>query len=108
MSGSLLGIAIIYVKAGGDISLDELREVMLSDFTAKELDRMALDYASALTTDGGELVMSIDEAFEEICCDALGKINIFENTDRNSESYEKAAFCTPISAISQSFSAKRS
>lgn len=76
--------------AEGDISLDELREVMLSDFTAKELDQMALDYASALTTDGGELVMSIDEAFEEICCDALCKINIFENTERNSESYEKA------------------
>lgn len=76
--------------AEGDISLDELREVMLSDFTAKELDRMALDYASALTTDGGELVMSIDEAFEEICCDALGKINIFENTERNTDSYEKA------------------
>lgn len=76
--------------AEGDISLDELREVMLSDFTAKELDQMALDYASALTTDGGELVMSIDEAFEEICCDVLGKINIFENTERNSDSYEKA------------------
>lgn len=90
MTHSLLGIAIISVKDGGDISLDELREVMLSDFTAKELDQMALDYASALTTDGGELVMSIDEAFEEICCDALGKINIFENTERNSESYEKA------------------
>lgn len=76
--------------AEGDISLGELREVMLLDFTTKELDQMALDYASALTTDGGELVMSIDEAFEEICCDALCKINIFENTERNSESYEKA------------------
>ena len=76
--------------AEGDISLDELREVMLSDFTAKELDRMALDYASALTTDGGELVMSIDEAFEEICCDALGKINIFAGTKQNSASYVKA------------------
>lgn len=48
MTHSLLGIAIISVKDGGDISLDELREVMLSDFTAKELDQMALDYTQQL------------------------------------------------------------
>ena len=35
-------------------------------------------------------ILSADEAFEEICCDALGKINIFAGTKQNSESYVKA------------------
>ena len=41
---------------------------------------------------GGEYggILSPDEAFEEICCDALGRMNIFEGTDLNSESYGKA------------------
>ena len=74
----------------GDLSIDEAKELLLEDFTEKELNDMALKYAEAFTMDGGELVMSIDEAFEEICCDALGRMNIFEGTDLNSESYGKA------------------
>ena len=74
----------------GDLSIDEAKELLLEDFTEKELNDMALKYAEAFTMDGGELVMSIDEAFEEICCDALGKMNIFEGTDLNSKNYGKA------------------
>lgn len=74
----------------GDLSIDEAKELLLEDFTEKELNDMALKYAEAFTMDDGELVMSIDEAFEEICCDALGRMNIFEGTDLNSESYGKA------------------
>lgn len=74
----------------GDLSIGEAKELLLEDFTEKELNDMALKYAEAFTMDDGELVMSIDEAFEEICCDALGRMNIFEGTDLNSESYGKA------------------
>jgi hypothetical protein len=74
----------------GDLSIDEAKELLLEDFTEKELNDMALKYAEAFTMDDGELVMSIDEAFEEICCDALGRMNIFKGTDLNSESYGKA------------------
>ena len=74
----------------GDLSIGEAKELLLEDFPEKELNDMALKYAEAFTMDDGELVMSIDEAFEEICCDALGRMNIFKNTTYDSESYGKA------------------
>lgn len=50
-------------------------------FTTAELDDMAAQYASAFTTADGKCVMTAEEAFEEICCDALGGINIFAELD---------------------------
>ncbi len=69
----------------GDLSLNEAKEMLLGDFTEDELNELIEIYSSAY---GG--ILSTDEAFEEICCDALGRMNIFEGTDLNSESYGKA------------------
>lgn len=69
----------------GDLSIDEAKEMLLDDFTAGELNELIEIYSSEY---GG--ILSPDEAFEEICCDALGRMNIFEGTDLNSESYGKA------------------
>lgn len=71
--------------ARGDFTLAELRERLLKDFTDAEIDEMVEVYSNAY---GG--ILSTDEAFEEICCDALGKINIFAGTKQNSASYVKA------------------
>ncbi len=69
----------------GDLSLNEAKEMLLGDFTEDELNELIEIYNNAY---GG--ILSTEEAFEEICCDALGRMNIFEGTDLNSESYEKA------------------
>ncbi len=69
----------------GDLSIDEAREMLLGDFTEDELNELIEIYNSEY---GG--ILSTEEAFEEICCDALGRMNIFEGTDLNSESYGKA------------------
>ena len=69
----------------GDLSIDEAREMLLDEFTADEINELIEIYNSEY---GG--ILSADEAFEEICCDALGRMNIFEGTDLNSESYGKA------------------
>ena len=69
----------------GDLSIDEAREMLLDEFTADEINELVEIYNSEY---GG--ILSAEEAFEEICCDALGRMNIFEGTDLNSESYEKA------------------
>lgn len=60
----------------GDLSIDEAKEMLLDDFTANELNELIEIYSSEY---GG--ILSPDEAFEEICCDALGRMNIFEGTD---------------------------
>lgn len=69
----------------GDLSLNEAKEMLLDNFTEDELNELIEIYNNAY---GG--ILSPDEAFEEICCDALGRMNIFEGTDLNSESYGKA------------------
>ena len=69
----------------GDLSIDEAREMLLDEFTADEINELIEIYNSEY---GG--ILSAEEAFEEICCDALGRMNIFEGTDLNSESYRKA------------------
>lgn len=69
----------------GDLSLNEAKEMLLDEFTADEINELIEIYNSEY---GG--ILSPDEAFEEICCDALGRMNIFEGTDLNSESYGKA------------------
>lgn len=69
----------------GDLSIDEAREMLLDEFTADEINELIEIYNSEY---GG--ILSPDEAFEEICCDALGRMNIFEGTDLNSERYGKA------------------
>lgn len=69
----------------GDLSIDEAKEMLLGDFTEDELNELIEIYNNAY---GG--ILSTEEAFEEICCDALGRMNIFEGTDLNSESYGKA------------------
>ena len=69
----------------GDLSIDEAREMLLDEFTADEINELIEIYNSEY---GG--ILSPDEAFEEICCDALGRMNIFEGTDLNSERYRKA------------------
>lgn len=70
--------------AQGDISLDELRSAMLSDLSKKELNSAVEVYRHAY----GDTI-SEAEAFEEMCCDALGKINIFAGTEHDSASYGK-------------------
>ena len=75
----------LYRIPQGDISLDELLTAMLSDLSEKELSSAVKVYRHAY----GDTI-SEAEAFEEICCDALGRMNIFEGTDLNSESYGKA------------------
>ena len=69
----------------GDLSLNEAKEMLLDEFTADEINELIEIYNSEY---GG--ILSAEEAFEEICCDALGRMNIFEGTDLNSESYGKA------------------
>lgn len=69
----------------GDLSIDEAREMLLDEFTADEINELIEIYNSEY---GG--ILSAEEAFEEICCDALGRMNIFEGTDLNSEIYGKA------------------
>lgn len=69
----------------GDLSLNEAKEMLLGNFTEDELNELIEIYSSEY---GG--ILSPDEAFEEICCDALGRMNIFEGTDLNSEIYGKA------------------
>ena len=59
MTHSLLGIAIISVKDGGDISLDELRSAMLSALSEKELNSAVEVYRHAY----GDTI-SEAEAFE--------------------------------------------
>lgn len=54
----------------GDISLDELHSAMLSDLSEKELNSAVEVYMHAY----GDTI-SKAEAFEEMCCDALGKIS---------------------------------
>lgn len=71
----------------GDLSLNEAKEMLLDDFTEDELNELIEIYSSEY---GG--ILSAEEAFEEICCDALGRMNIFEGTDLNSESYGKAQY----------------
>ncbi len=70
--------------AQGDISLDELRSAMLSDLSEEELNSAAEVYRHAY----GDTI-SEAEAFEEMCCDALGKINIFAGTEHDSANYGK-------------------
>lgn len=70
--------------AQGDISLDELRTAMLSDLSEKELSSAVEVYRHAY----GDTI-SKAEAFEEMCCDALGKINIFAGTEHDSANYGK-------------------
>lgn len=70
--------------AQGDISLDELRSAMLSDLSEKELNSAVEVYRHAY----GDTI-SEAEAFEEMCCDALGKINIFARTKHDSANYGK-------------------
>lgn len=69
----------------GEADLSEIRSKLLESLSEPELDELIDAYASAY---GG--ILSPEEAFEEICCDAMGKMNIFEGTQLNSESYEKA------------------
>ena len=69
----------------GDADLSEIRSKLLESLSEPELDELIDAYASAY---GG--ILSSEEAFEEICCDAMGEMNIFEGTQLNSESYEKA------------------
>ena len=71
--------------AKGDFTLAELRQRLLKDFTDAEIDEMVEVYRSAYSG-----ILDAGEAFEEICCDALGKINIFAGTKQNSASYVKA------------------
>ena len=70
--------------AQGDISLDELRSAMLSDLSEEELNSAVEVYRHAY----GDTI-SEAEAFEEMCCDALGKINIFAGTEHDSANYGK-------------------
>lgn len=70
--------------AQGDISLGELRSAMLSDLSEKELSSAVEVYRHAY----GDTI-SETEAFEEMCCDALGKINIFAGTEHDSANYGK-------------------
>lgn len=70
--------------AQGDISLDELRSAMLSGLSEKELSSAVEVYRHAY----GDTI-SEAEAFEEMCCDALGKINIFAGTEHDSANYGK-------------------
>lgn len=64
--------------AEGKVSLDSIRNELHEDFTASELDAMAQAYAEAYEGSG----MTAEEAFEEICCDALGDMNIFSDDGR--------------------------
>ncbi len=73
-----------YRDSQGDISLDELRSAMLSDLSEKELNSAVEVYRHAY----GDTI-SEAEAFEEMCCDALGKINIFAGTEHDSANYGK-------------------
>lgn len=57
---------------------------MLSDLSEKELSSAVEVYRHAY----GDTI-SEAEAFEEMCCDALGKINIFAGTEHDSANYGK-------------------
>lgn len=76
--------------ASGELILDDVRDMLHETFTDAELDEMSQRYADAYTMKDGSSVLTAEEAFEEICCDALGKINIFAGTEHNSANYERA------------------
>lgn len=73
----------------GEISLDDARAWLKEKFTDAEIDTMIREYQEAYKTDEDEYIYDEDEAFEEIICDALGGINIFENTTHDTESYHE-------------------
>lgn len=76
--------------ASGELILDDVRDMLHETFTDAELDEISQRYADAYTMEDGSSVLTAEEAFEEICCDALGKINIFAGTEHNSANYERA------------------
>lgn len=76
--------------ASGELILDDVRDMLHETFTDAELDEISQRYADAYTMEDGSKVLTAEEAFEEICCDALGKINIFAGTEHNSANYERA------------------
>ena len=73
----------------GEISLDDARAWLKEKFTDAEIDAMIREYREAYKTDEDEYIYDEDEAFEEIVCDALGGINIFENTTHDTETYHE-------------------
>lgn len=75
---------------GGEIKLDDVRTTLNENFTPEQIDSMADRYAAAYVTADGKPVLNADEAFEEIVCDAMGGMNVFENTGEMPEGYQTA------------------
>lgn len=62
--------------AGGEIDVEDVRKRLREKFTQKELDAVADLYADLYAGSG----LSEAEIWEEIICDSLGDMNVFEDT----------------------------
>lgn len=62
--------------AGGEIDVEDVRKRLREKFTQKELDAVAELYADLYAGSG----LSEAEIWEEIICDSLGDMNVFEDT----------------------------
>lgn len=62
--------------AGGEIDVEEVRKRLREKFTQKEMDAVAELYADLYAGSG----LSEAEIWEEIICDSLGDMNVFEDT----------------------------
>ncbi|MBE6884544.1 MAG: hypothetical protein E7487_08055 [Ruminococcaceae bacterium] len=62
--------------AQGEVDLDSVRDRMAEKYTPEQLDEIAEMYMAAYRNSG----MTVEEAWEEMVCDSLGEMNIFEGT----------------------------
>ena len=62
--------------AQGEVDLDSVRDRMAEKYTPEQLDEIAEMYMAAYRDSG----MTVEEAWEEMVCDSLGEMNIFEGT----------------------------
>jgi hypothetical protein len=76
--------------AKGEIDIKDVRKRLKEKFTPEEINAVARAYLEAYKDTG----LGADEVWEEIICDSLGDMNIFEGTDKK-EAAEMAADFLP-------------
>jgi hypothetical protein len=74
----------------GEIDIKDVRKRLKEKFTPEEINAVARAYLEAYKDTG----LNADEVWEEIICDSLGDMNIFEGTDKK-EAAEMAADFLP-------------
>ena len=68
----------------GEIDVDVVKDKLAEKYTSQQLDDIAEMYIAAYRDCG----MTVEEAWEEIVCDSIGDINIFEGAlSKSAETY---------------------